>query len=203
MKGGHAMMKKIHIGMMTLCLVVAWLLLRAAASYADVIMARDAPVDLYGNSSKIQVGDMITVNLSETVTVNTAISTSKKKSNSWKATAGVGLLKFLPSLERTGSSSHEDTNTDKQTQTISSSLTARVTSIEPNGNLVLEGSRVLWGNGRKVSMSLRGVARQVDIYPDNSVPSSRLLNLAIHVDGAQQTQPLDIVRTVVGTSPTD
>lgn len=197
------MMKRIHIALMTLLLVTAWFLLRAAASHADVIMARDQPIDLYGNSSKMMVGDMLTVNLNETVSVDTSVSTTRKKKSEWKASAGIGLLNFLPSLEKTGQTNREDKNSDKQTQTITSSIVVRVVSIEPNGNLVIEGSRVLWGNGRKVSMSLRGVARPVDILPDNSIASARLLDLGIRVDGMQQTQPLDVVRTVFGTSPTD
>lgn len=197
------MMKKLQLMLMTTLLVAGWLLLRAAAGHADVILTQDQPLDLYGNSSKASVGDVLTVNLRETVTVDTSVSTSRKRKSEWKAGAGAGLLSFIPSLEKTGSSSREDKNTDKQTQTITSSMTVRVISVEENGNLVLEGSRVLWGNGRKVAMSLRGVARPVDINPDNSISSNRLLNLAIRVDGLMQSQPVDLVRTVFGTSPTE
>jgi flagellar L-ring protein FlgH len=76
-----------------------------------------------------------------------------------------------------------------------------VTAIEPNGNLQVEGSRVLWGNERKVSMSLRGIARQVDVNPDNSISSQRLLNLAVHVDGMNSNKAFGVFRTVVGSTP--
>ncbi|NDD27141.1 MAG: hypothetical protein EB084_02600 [Proteobacteria bacterium] len=200
-KGGSKLMKRLHLVLMMTCFVTAWVLLRTAAGYADVIMAKDQPIDLFGTSSKVVVGDMLTVVLSETVTVDTAVTSTKKRQSTWKTSAGAGLLTFIPGFEKNGSSSTDDSDTNKQAQTITSQMTVRVTAIEPNGNLQVEGSRILWGNGRKVSMSLKGIARQVDINPDNSISSQRLLNLAVRVDGMNSSKPFDVVRTVVGSTP--
>jgi flagellar L-ring protein precursor FlgH len=58
-------------------------------------------------------------------------------------------------------------------------MTARVTEVLPNGDLVVEGVREVDINGDRSLVVLSGVVRAVDSLPGNVVPSSRVGQLRI------------------------
>jgi flagellar L-ring protein precursor FlgH len=62
-------------------------------------------------------------------------------------------------------------------------LSARVTAVEANGNLKLEGKRIFKLNGENQSVLLSGIVRPVDIQPDNSVFSYNIMDLSITYEG--------------------
>lgn len=66
---------------------------------------------------------------------------------------------------------------------LQSSLTGRVISVLPNGNLVVEAQRQIAMNNQRETMIVRGVVRPNDIGPENSVPSAALSNLEIELKG--------------------
>ena len=58
-------------------------------------------------------------------------------------------------------------------------ITCRVVDVRPNGNLVLEGRRVIENNNESWEVSLGGVIRAEDILPNNSVLSESVAELRI------------------------
>lgn len=67
--------------------------------------------------------------------------------------------------------------------TFSTSLTAEVIGVLPNGNLVVEGHRQIFMNNQREEVIVRGVARPGDIDPANIVPSAALSSLEIELKG--------------------
>jgi flagellar L-ring protein precursor FlgH len=58
-------------------------------------------------------------------------------------------------------------------------LTSRVVDVRPNGNLVIEGRRVIQNNDESWEVALTGVVRAEDILPNNTVLSESVAELRI------------------------
>lgn len=66
---------------------------------------------------------------------------------------------------------------------LTTTLSARVTHVLPNGNLVVEGTKDLMVNSERQIVTIRGVIRWNDLSPLNRVSSDRLTNLEVYVQG--------------------
>ena len=53
----------------------------------------------------------------------------------------------------------------------------------PNGNLVIEGVKEVLVNSERQVVWLRGMVRQVDLLPDNSVRSDRIAMMELRING--------------------
>ena len=93
----------------------------------------------------------------------------------------VGPLANLANFGSTTSINGSGT-TSRQT-TLTTTLTARVTHVLVNGNLVIEGTRNLNVNSENQIIRVRGVIRPTDLDTTNSVLSSRLAQMEIQVNG--------------------
>jgi flagellar L-ring protein precursor FlgH len=71
------------------------------------------------------------------------------------------------------------TRTDRATGVV----TVRVTRVLDNGNLVLEGRRLVKLNEETQTLVVSGVVRPYDIGPDNTVPSSRVADGEVRLEG--------------------
>lgn len=167
---------------------------------ADVLLDMNKPLDLYGNNTKLVPGDVVTVNMTENVVVNTGVNRTDKTQDTTSVKAGTGLLSFLPAVGHDAGYTNTDTKTIQQTQTVSSTMTVRVVSVEPNGNLVLEGTKLMRASERNVKMYLRAVARPQDILADNTIISTRLTDVDLKIEGLpnEEFKPLDFFRKTLG-----
>ncbi|MBI5677603.1 MAG: flagellar basal body L-ring protein FlgH, partial [Planctomycetes bacterium] len=62
-------------------------------------------------------------------------------------------------------------------------LTAVVTEMLANGNLIIEGNRDVNVNGEKYTIKLSGIIRPIDINLDNEVQSTSIANANITLEG--------------------
>src|SRR3972149_5126821 len=62
-------------------------------------------------------------------------------------------------------------------------LTAVVTEMLANGNLIIEGNRDVNVNGEKYTIKLSGIVRPIDISIDNEVQSTSIANANIILEG--------------------
>ena len=145
---------------------------------------------IYGDKKARRVGDLVTIVIVEE---NEATKDAKNKSNnksSITATASAGhptidarptawTNSTIPawSLEsgRTFEGGGSLANKDK----FSSKLTARVTEVLPNGNMLIEGKRTVIMQDESVEIILTGIIRPNDIARDNSIASSAVADAAI------------------------
>ena len=79
------------------------------------------------------------------------------------------------SLEGQGETSRENV--------LQTTLTARVTHVLPNGNLIVEGSKEIVVNSESQRVSVRGMLRWNDVSPANRVSSDRLAEMEVRIDG--------------------
>jgi flagellar L-ring protein precursor FlgH len=125
-----------------------------------------------------KVGDLVTVLIVEESQASNRAKTSTQKKSDAKTTgtAGLGPLDFIPAWDFSGS---DQMQFDGQGQTektglIRAKLTASVTEIRDNGDLVIEGNRNVTINNEQETLFLNGVVRSRDISQDNTIYSYQI-----------------------------
>ncbi len=172
-------------------LETARLLARASAAPAD-----EPPLDwitgLTSDRRASRVNDIITVRVVENIeSAATADSRLDKKS---KGSAGVptlfGLETKMPSMIDPSSLASASTETafkgggtTSRTSMLTATMTARVSEVLPNGDLVLEGVRELDLNGERQVVVLTGVVRAQDVRRSNQILSTQIAQLRIQYYG--------------------
>ena len=89
---------------------------------------------------------------------------------------------------------------------MTTTLTARVTRVLPNGGLVVEATKDIQINSEKQTITVRGVVRPADIDPTNSILSNRLADLEVRVNGKGVVadairRPFILYRILLGLLP--
>jgi flagellar L-ring protein precursor FlgH len=161
----------------------------APASPGSVWSAASRLTDAARDVRASLVDDVLTIVVAEqaSAVVTGATKTQRASSLSSSVTALAGVPKAaaaLPNLlNLSGNNALNGQGTTSRTTTISTTLTSRVTHVLPNGVLVVEGSKDLQINSEWQTITVRGLVRPADIDTTNSVPSTRLGQLEIRVNG--------------------
>lgn len=130
-------------------------------------------------------GDILTVIVQETAS---ASSTQNKQSNRTSsvndavqqfifppAVSGLGThAGQLPSLQFSGASTNTGGGQVSNSQSVSSQAAVLVTDVLPNGNLVIEGVRLVSFSGETQYVVLHGLVRPDDIASNDTVLSSSI-----------------------------
>ena len=132
-----------------------------------------------------RVGDVITIKLTEAFNASKTASTVTQKDNSTALTAPVfgGKLPLSGDTSLAAKRSFTGNGTATQTNALTGSITAVVTEVLPNGNLVISGERALQLNQGEEFVRVQGVVRPVDVQFDNSVTSDRIADARISYNG--------------------
>lgn len=165
---------------------------RITVAGASVPTTPNWVADLFRDQRALRPNDLVTVQVIESISAIGAADSSLSKDSS----AGVSIPSLF-GLERRARggidpanlvSSAIGTDFSGQGATTRSSelfatMTARVSEVLPNGDLVLEGVREIDINGDRQIVVLTGVARPVDIGPNNVVLSPSIGQLRIRYFG--------------------
>jgi len=134
-----------------------------------------------------QVGDILSVNIVESNDASSAVATktNKKSNSSTSGGPGIGTLDFFPLFSAKAKSDHKFDGKGEQTR--SGDLTARmsvtVVGLKPNGDLIIEGTRILGISNDKEVLTLTGVVRPKDVTSENSVESYLIADAEITYTG--------------------
>ena len=145
--------------------------------------------DLAADLRSRRVDDIVTILVQESAS---AVSTGQSKTSRASATqssitalagttSAAGRLANLANLGSTTTLDGEGT-TSRQT-VLTTTVSARVTHVLVNGNLVIEGTKKLNVNSENQTITVRGVIRPIDLDTTNSVVSARIAQMEIQVDG--------------------
>ncbi len=135
------------------------------------------------------VGDLVTIRVLEQASaLTTGVSSSSRSSgenNSISSLFGaLNTAGALANLARsTGASTLDGQGTTSRRTSVTATITAHVTHVMPNGNLVIEGVKEVLVNSERQVVWLRGMVRQVDLLPDNSVRSDRIAMMELRING--------------------
>ncbi|HUS06844.1 MAG TPA: flagellar basal body L-ring protein FlgH [Bryobacteraceae bacterium] len=136
-----------------------------------------------------ELDDMVTILVSDRASaLSKGVTASSRKSS---AKYGVGALlgptKTAGPLSQLAQASGENQlqgqGETSRENNLTTTLTARVTDVLPNGYLVVEGVKNVVVNSEIQVVRVRGVVRSADIAFGNTVRSDRLGNLEVRVDG--------------------
>jgi len=184
----------------------------AAATPGSIWRAGSPLADAARDVRASQIDDVLTIvvaeNASAVTTGTTKTSRQSSTNNSIGALAGfTGTAGRLANLANvSGNTQLNGQGTTSRVTTLSTTVTARVTHVLPNGNLVVEASKDTQVNSEHQVITVRGVVRPDDIDSTNSVPSDRLGQLEVHVNGKGVVgdaikRPFFLYRLLLGLLP--
>lgn len=146
-------------------------------------------MSLFADARAHQVGDVLTVTLSERTVSSKSAASDISKDSSMDFNLGP-LLGRNPtyngySLETAISQNRDfegSANADQRNQ-LQGSITVTVVRVLPNGLLEVRGEKWLTLNRGEEFIRLRGLVRPADINPDNSIASTKVADVRIAYSG--------------------
>jgi flagellar L-ring protein precursor FlgH len=154
-----------------------------------------ATPSLFEDSRARRVGDTVVIELDEQTSARGDASTSltKEGETTMGLSALFGLLgaleRAVPSLDTEnllGMESESEFEGDGRTVR-SNKLTGRIAvhvrRVLPNGDMYIEGHKVILVNNEELHIYVSGVVRPVDVAGDNTVPSSRIADAQVELTG--------------------
>lgn len=134
-----------------------------------------------------QVGDLLTVLIYEQSRASNKVESKTEKSTdvSTQGGPGIGTLSFIPLF---GASATNETSFDGKGENIrNGSLRAKMSvtiiGVKTNGDLIIEGSRIVGISGDKEILQLSGTVRRKDVRPNNTIDSYLIADAEIHYNG--------------------
>ncbi len=176
--------------------------------YTSVGRLSDGARDLRAS----QVLDLVTVVVSDRASAVSKGSTNTDRKSSAKASVNSiagpvkagGILSNLANLS--GETQLQGQGATTRESTLTTTLTAEVTDVLPNGNLVVRGQKEIVVNSEHQVVTVRGIIRPEDLSPVNSIPSDRLAMLEVRVNGKGVVEdavkrPFILYRLLLGLLP--
>ncbi|MBN8733424.1 MAG: flagellar basal body L-ring protein FlgH [Acidobacteria bacterium] len=159
-----------------------------AQSAGSLYVAGGRLGDLARDPRATQVNDLVTIVVSDraSAVARGSSSSARKSSASNSITAALGTARVGPlaNLANLGGESQLDGSGETSRATeLNTTLSARITHVLPNGYLVLAGTKEIVINSERQVVTVRGIARVMDLSASNQIRSDRLANLEVHVLG--------------------
>jgi flagellar L-ring protein precursor FlgH len=148
--------------------------------------------NLFTDNRARGIGDIVTVRISESteITGKEDSSADSKNNHSVNIDTTNFLTKplgdtsgYLPNYKADTSHSFSGKGAYESNRNVNLELTAVVTEILANGNLIIEGNRDVNINGEKYNIKVSGIVRPIDVSIDNVVQSSSIANANIILEG--------------------
>jgi flagellar L-ring protein precursor FlgH len=159
-----------------------------------------------------QIDDVITIMVVENASAVASGTTKTQRTSSTKnsistlggITKATGPLANLAGIS--GDTQLNGQGTTSRDIVISTTLTARVAAVLPNGAMLVEATKDVGINSENQVITVRGVVRSADIGADNTVRSDRLGQLEVKVNGKGVvgdaiTRPFFLYRLLLGLLP--
>lgn len=183
----------------------------AEAASSGSLWSPQAPLaDLARDPRAFRVDDLVTVLIADRASATSRGVTQASRSSAAKGNVGSLWAVRKPGLSDLarfgGESSLDSQGTTSRETVLLTTLSARVTHVLPNGNLVLEGTKETLVNSERQVVTVRGIVRPIDLDPANQVRSDRLAMLEVRVNGKGVVgdairRPMFLYRLLMGLLP--
>ena len=158
----------------------------APTAFAQSLWADAAEGTSYGvfaDRKAHNVGDTLTIVISEKTTTTQTKSRKNGKSASTTLNAGTGIFDFLTSASAGASDSWKADGSAKDSSNFSGNIAVTVVEVQPNGNMIVEGTQSIWQNKDEHKITLRGIVRRDDVTYENTVLSTKVADATVRFDG--------------------
>lgn len=154
----------------------------------------DTSRSIFADKRSLNVGDIITIAISENTTANQSDSTATERKSSLSAAitaflypAGATPLLTkggsLPAMAYNSDHVHNGTGSISDSQTIVAQIAVQIIDVLPNGNLVIQGKRDTSFSHENQTIVLRGIVRPDDVLGNNTVFSYNVADATIQIIG--------------------
>ena len=145
---------------------------------------RDERGSLFTDLRATKAGDTVTVLVMESSIASQKAATDLKRDSNFKVGPGKGFLfKNIGEMSYGGSSTSKGEGSTSRSSNLITRLTATVTDVLPNGNLVIQGEREIRMNEENQLIRLSGVIRPSDVSADNTISSTLIADARIELTG--------------------
>ena len=145
--------------------------------------------DIAADLRASRVADIVTVQVTESASAVSKGTVQTERASSTNNTIGAlaGITRATGPWQNlaklSGDTKLNGQGTSTRDMVLNTTVAARVTHVLPNGGLVVEASKEIQVNSEHQIISVRGVVRPADIDSTNSVQSTRLAQLEVHING--------------------
>jgi flagellar L-ring protein precursor FlgH len=167
----------------------------ASAKPTNGSLYSDANPAFLEDTRAVRVGDFVVININENANAQGDSTTNLNKDSS--GTTGVNaLLGIVPALKRAypdldptklidfaSKSGFVGSGATERKGQLSGNVAVRVVKEMPNGDLFIEGTKVVLINNEEYHLYLSGLVRPTDIAQDNSIASTRIADAQIEFTG--------------------
>ncbi|HEX2861438.1 MAG TPA: flagellar basal body L-ring protein FlgH [Lacunisphaera sp.] len=166
------------------------LLLCSLPVQAGSLWPADGQKSMFSDRRASRAGDILTVVVSETANASSAQTKSSNRDSSLEDAIGQFIFSAatsgrltsggeLPATNATGKSSYSGGGQVNNSQSLSARAAVLVTDVLPNGNLVIEGARMVTFSGETQYVVLHGLVRPEDVSSANTVFSSNVADARV------------------------
>lgn len=145
---------------------------------------------MFADRKASRTGDILTVIVAEAANATNSQSKSSERESAIEdavqrflfsaATSGLGTHNGeLPATSIKGSGTQSGGGQVNNSQSLTARSAVLITDVLPNGNLVIEGVRVVTFSGETQYVVLHGIVRSDDITPNNTVLSSNVADARV------------------------
>jgi len=179
-------------------LLILALLACAPGLWAESLFKAETLADgtLYSDQVARRAGDLITIMVKETTSISERQKTENKRENT--VDAGISLVPGtnqlpaqvgtassgrLPALKAGSEKEFKGEGKIEAEGEVKAVITARVIDVLDNGNLLVEGRRLVRVNKDTKTILITGIIRTADIQANNTVLSEKLHNFQVSIEG--------------------
>lgn len=174
--------------------VAIFAVLLPAAAQSQSLWHDDTSRSIFADKRSLNVGDIITISVSENSTENQADSTATERKSSLSAAITAFLFPAgatplltksgsLPAMAYNSDHIHNGTGTISDSQNIVAQIAVQIIDVLPNGNLVIQGKRDTSFAHENQTIVLRGIVRPDDVLGNNTVNSYNVADATIQIIG--------------------
>ncbi len=148
------------------------------------------PKSLFGSVRARSVGDLVTILLNETITVNDSLNYSADRSSNTVDNFTNFINKVLPGTPLNdkfnnfgGENTVQSTTSNQRSMGVTDSVTVQVVQLLPNGNLMVQGKKTIVNGTERVDFLVSGVVDPRWIDQKGQVNSKNVANLQFALAG--------------------
>ncbi|HEY9187373.1 MAG TPA: flagellar basal body L-ring protein FlgH [Bacteroidota bacterium] len=141
---------------------------------------------LFADHKATQVGDAVTILIVEQSSAENGASTKTSRDSKISVNASGGIdNKNIPTVSGSAATGNgfQGSGSTSNKGTVKAKLSAKITEIDDNGNLKIEGTRNIIINKEEQIIKISGTIRPQDIGPDNTIYSYNISDAIIIFQG--------------------